>query len=127
MRRAKPVLTEQELEIMKIIWKLGDVTVRQVYEEILKERKIAYTTVMTMMGILEEKNFLKKTSTEKAHVYRPAQAKALVMNRMVKEEFIEARVQWLCEAAAPCILVESQQVTQDELAELTALVKRSKA
>src|SRR5271170_7384506 len=120
MRRAKPILTEQELEIMKIIWRLGDVTVRQVYEEILKERKIAYTTVMTMMGILEDKNFLKKTSTEKAHVYRSAQPKALVMNRMVKE-FVERVFNG---SAKPLMvhLVESEQVTQDELAELTALV-----
>jgi BlaI family transcriptional regulator, penicillinase repressor len=125
MRRAKPVLTEQELEIMKIIWRLGDVTVRQVYEELLKERKIAYTTVMTMMGILEEKKFLKKTSSEKAHVYRPAQAKSLVMSRMVKE-FVERVFNG---SAKPLLvhLVESEQVTQEELAEIALIVKRSKA
>jgi predicted transcriptional regulator len=125
MRRAKPVLTEQELEIMKIIWRLGDVTVRQVYEEILKERKIAYTTVMTMMGILEEKKFLKKSRMEKAHIYRPAQAKALVMSRMVKE-FVERVFNG---SAKPLLvhLVESEQVTQEELAELTAMVKKGGA
>jgi BlaI family transcriptional regulator, penicillinase repressor len=125
MRRPKPVLTEQELEIMKIVWRIGDATVRQVYEEILKQRKIAYTTVMTMMGILEEKNFLKKTSTEKAHVYRPAQAKALVMSRMVKE-FVERVFNG---SAKPLLvhLVESEQVTEQELAEVREIVKRSKA
>jgi BlaI family penicillinase repressor len=125
MRRAKPVLTEQELEIMKIIWRLGDVTVRQVYEELLKERKIAYTTVMTMMGILEEKKFLKKTSAEKAHVYRPAQAKSLVMSRMVKE-FVERVFNG---SAKPLLvhLVESEQVTREELEEIAVIVKRSKA
>jgi BlaI family transcriptional regulator, penicillinase repressor len=125
MRHPNPVLTEQELEIMKIIWRLGDVTVRQVYEEILKERKIAYTTVMTMMGILEEKKFLKKTSTEKAHVYRPAQAKAQVMSRMVKD-FVERVFNG---SAKPLLvhLVETEQVTPEELAELTAMVKRSKS
>jgi BlaI family transcriptional regulator, penicillinase repressor len=124
MRRAKPVLTEQELEIMKIIWRLGDVTVRQVYEDLLKERKIAYTTVMTMMGILEEKKFLKKTSSEKAHVYRPAQAKSLVMSRMVKE-FVERVFNG---SAKPLLvhLVESEQVTQEEIEEIAEIVKRSK-
>jgi BlaI family penicillinase repressor len=125
MRRAKPVLTEQELEIMKIIWRLGDVTVRQVYEELLKGRKIAYTTVMTMMGILEEKKFLKKTSSEKAHVYRTAQAKSLVMSRMVKE-FVERVFNG---SAKPLLvhLVESEQVTQEEIEEIADIVKRSKA
>jgi BlaI family transcriptional regulator, penicillinase repressor len=124
MRRAKPVLTEQELEIMKIIWRLGDVTVRQVYEDLLKERKIAYTTVMTMMGILEEKKFLKKTSSEKAHVYRPAQAKSLVMSRMVKE-FVERVFNG---SAKPLLvhLVESEQVTREEIEEIADIVKRSK-
>ena len=53
MRPRKPVLTEHELEIMKIIWELERATVRAVYETILKQRRIAYTTVMNMMKILE--------------------------------------------------------------------------
>jgi BlaI family transcriptional regulator, penicillinase repressor len=125
MRRAKPVLTEQELEIMKIIWRTGDVTVRQVYEEILKERKIAYTTVMTMMGILEEKKFLKKTRAEKAHVYHPAQPKALVMSKMVKE-FVQRVFNG---SAKPLLvhLVENEQVTEQELAEIAEILKRGKS
>jgi len=80
---------------------------------------------MTMMGILEEKKFLKKTSSEKAHVYRPAQAKSLVMSRMVKE-FVERVFNG---SAKPLLvhLVESEQVTQEELAEIALIVKRSKA
>ena len=53
MKPKKTVLTDQELEIMKIVWVHGSATVRAVYEELLRRRKIAYTTVMTMMGILE--------------------------------------------------------------------------
>ncbi len=56
MRRKSPTLTEQELEIMKVVWQLGVATVRDVYETLLTRRKIAYTTVMTMMKIMEEKN-----------------------------------------------------------------------
>jgi BlaI family penicillinase repressor len=125
MRKGNPVLTEQELQIMKIIWRLGEVTVRAVYEEILKERKIAYTTVMTMMGILEEKKYLKKSSAEKAHLYRPAQAKTLVMSRMVTD-FVERVFNG---SAKPLMvhLVESEQVTKEELAEIAELVKRARA
>ena len=49
MKSKKPLLTEQELEIMKIVWRKDSATVRDVYEEMLTRRKIAYTTVMTMM------------------------------------------------------------------------------
>ena len=61
MRRRSTTLTEQELEIMKIVWERDRSTVRDVYETLLERRKVAYTTVMTMMKILEQKKYLKKT------------------------------------------------------------------
>jgi BlaI family penicillinase repressor len=76
MRPAKPTLTEQELEIMKVIWKLDTATVRQVYETLLEHRRIAYTTVMTMMNILEQKGYLKKEQAERVRVPAGAAAKA---------------------------------------------------
>ena len=60
---------------MKIVWERGSVTVRDVYEALLERRKVAYTTVMTMMKILEQKKYLKKTQADRAYVYRPAQPK----------------------------------------------------
>ena len=53
MRVQKSIPTDQELEILKIIWRRGQATVREVYQDLLEQRKIAYTTVLTMMGILE--------------------------------------------------------------------------
>src|SRR5580693_8323395 len=85
MRPAKPTLTEQELEIMKVIWKLDTATVRQVYETLLAQRRIAYTTVMTMMNILEQKGYLKKEQGEKAYVYQPSQPQKQVIRSMVRE------------------------------------------
>ena len=61
---------------MKIVWERESVTVRDVYEALLERRKIAYTTVMTMMKILEQKKYLKKTQADRAYVYRPAQPQA---------------------------------------------------
>src|ERR1035437_4219001 len=84
MRRRSTTLTEQELEIMKIVWERDHSTVRDVYEALLERRKIAYTTVMTMMKILEQKKYLKKTMTDRAHVYRPAQPKGQVIGDMVR-------------------------------------------
>ena len=55
MRRPSSTLTEQELEIMKVVWERDSVTVRDVYQALLGRRKVAYTTVMTMMKILEQK------------------------------------------------------------------------
>src|ERR1035437_4082785 len=79
MRRRSTTLTEQELEIMKVVWERDHSTVRDVYETLLERRKIAYTTVMTMMKILEQKKYLKKTLADRAYVYRPAQPKGQVI------------------------------------------------
>src|SRR5215510_11624109 len=73
MKRAKArLLTPQELEIMKIVWEAPEVTVRDVYETLRRRRTIAYTTVMTLMQILEKKGHLKKSAESKQHVYRAA-------------------------------------------------------
>src|SRR5512138_2462699 len=85
MRSRKTTLTDQELEIMKIVWELEQCTVRDVYEKLLERRRIAYTTVMTMMKILDGKGYLKKTQEDRAYVYRPSQPKQNVIRGMVRE------------------------------------------
>src|ERR1035441_5308309 len=85
MRRRSTTLTEQELEIMKIVWERDHSTVRDVYEALLERRKVAYTTVMTMMKILERKKYLKRTVADRAYVYRPAQPKGQVIGDMVRD------------------------------------------
>src|SRR5271157_1010948 len=85
MRPPSTTLTGQELEIMKVVWERESVTVRDVYEALLERRKVAYTTVMTMMKILEQKGYLKKTQVERAYVYRAAQPQRQVIGDMVRD------------------------------------------
>ena len=70
---------------MKVVWRLESATVRDVYEALLRKRSIAYTTVMTMMKILEEKGYLRKTRVERAFVYRPARPRQQVIGAMVRD------------------------------------------
>jgi BlaI family transcriptional regulator, penicillinase repressor len=85
MRTRHPTLTPQELAIMKVVWRLEKATVRDVYEALRERRAVAYTTVMTMMKILEEKDYLKKTQVERAHVYRPTRPRQQVVGAMVRD------------------------------------------
>ena len=85
MRPKSDTLTAQELEIMKILWPLGGATVREVYEKLRARRSIAYTTVQTMMNILEVKGHLRKEPGEKAQVYRPVRPQQAVVKSMVRE------------------------------------------
>jgi len=115
------VLTEQELEIMKVVWSKGTATVRDVYEELLNHRRIAYTTVMTMMGILEQKGHLKKSADERAYVYSPTQPQREVLRTMV-HDFV-TRV--FNGSAKPLLvhLLEDKNISPEEVDEITKLLQ----
>ncbi len=70
---------------MKVVWGLDKATVRDVYEALREKRPVAYTTVMTMMKILQEKGYLKKTLVDRAHVYKPAKPQQQVVGAMVRD------------------------------------------
>src|SRR2546427_4836406 len=104
---------------MKIVWQLGTATVREVYEELLKSRKIAYTTVMTMMGVLEQKGRLTKTSRDRAYVYTPTESEGQVVGSMV-QEFVKRVFNG---SAKPLLvhLAQKKKIHQKELDEISEL------
>ena len=123
MRKPQPTLTGQELAIMKVVWRLGAATVRDVYQKLLAERHIAYTTVMTMMNILETKGYLRKEKHDRAYRYRPARPERAVITSMVRE-FV-SRV--FDGAARPLLvhLVKDARLTPAEKQELMRLIKKA--
>src|SRR5215470_14158325 len=123
MRPRSKTLTGQELEIMKVVWEREQVTVRDVYEALLERRRVAYTTVMTMMKILEQKGYLKKTQADRAYVYRAAQPKRQVVGAMVRD-FVNRVFNG---AAEPLLvhLVEEHDLTREDLEEITRLRRKS--
>ena len=122
MRRRSSILTEHELEIMKIVWQHDSSTVRDVYEALLEKRKVAYTTVMTMMKVLEQKKYLKKSQAERAYVYRPAQPQRQVIGAMVRD-FVNRVFNG---SASPLLvhLVEEHDLSREDLEEIARLRKK---
>ncbi|MGO4885315.1 MAG: BlaI/MecI/CopY family transcriptional regulator [Bryobacteraceae bacterium] len=120
MRAPSKTLTEQELAIMKIVWERQTATVRDVYEALRERRKVAYTTVMTMMKILEQKGYLNRKQVERAYVYRPAQPKSKVIRAMVRD-FVNRVFNG---SAEPLLvhLIEDRGLTADELDEIRRLI-----
>ncbi|MCP4662758.1 MAG: BlaI/MecI/CopY family transcriptional regulator [bacterium] len=118
-----PTLTEFELEIMHVIWELGSCTVRQVYEVLLERKKIAYTTVMTMMNILDSKGHLSKHKAGRAFVYQPVQTKSAVISGLV-EDFVSRVFQG---SAQPLVLslVKDRKLSEDDLEEISRMIKET--
>src|SRR5579862_9029304 len=125
MRPRHSTLTGQELEIMKVVWRLESATVRHVYEELLKKRHIAYTTVMTLMNILEKKGYLKKRQQDRAYVYSPAKPQKQVIGAMVRD-FVQRVFNG---SAEPLLLhlIEDEQLTAKELDEIRRAIRASKS
>jgi BlaI family transcriptional regulator, penicillinase repressor len=122
MRRKSDTLTSQELEIMKLIWPKGQATIREVYDQLREQRTIAYTTVQTMMNILETKGHLKKQAGEKAHVYFPVRPQQIVVKSMVRE-FVDRVFDG---SARPLLvhLLKEKGLTERERRELQRLLEK---
>ena len=69
-----PTLTPQELAIMKVVWRLGSATVRDVHEVLRREHRddLAYTTVLTILRTLEQKGYVKHEEEGRVHRYYAA-------------------------------------------------------
>ena len=109
---------------MKVVWRAHAVTVRDVYETLRKTRQIAYTTVMTMMNILEDKGYLSKTKHNRAYRYQPTRPQSLVVGSMVRE-FVNRVFDG---ASTPLLLqlVQDTRLTRAERDELVRLIRDAK-
>ncbi|MEW5982292.1 MAG: BlaI/MecI/CopY family transcriptional regulator [Acidobacteriota bacterium] len=123
MKPRSSTLTPQELEIMKVVWLKGEATVRDVYEVLRERRKLAYTTVMTMMRVLEGKGHLRRRAEDRAYVYKPAKPESAVVRSMVRE-FVDRLFDG---AAQPLLvhLVKDRRLTRKEVEELVRQIEEA--
>ena len=79
-------LSRFELEIMEVLWKLGEASVREVQEAIQERKRPAYTTVQTIFTRLEEKKAVRRTrKIGNAYLYEPAITQVSVYRRIVDD------------------------------------------
>ncbi|MBZ5534810.1 MAG: BlaI/MecI/CopY family transcriptional regulator [Acidobacteriia bacterium] len=78
-------LTVQELELMKIVWDLGEASVAQVRQRYQPERSRAYTTIMTVLSRLEKKGMLKQRKSGKAFFYSAVHSREVMTEAVIDE------------------------------------------
>ena len=123
MQKSEGKLTDAELEIMHVVWELDGGTVRQVYEILNQQRPLAYTTVMTMMNILEEKGHLTRRKEGRAYRYQPVRPKSQVISGMV-DDFVGRVFEG---SAAPLVvsLVKDKKISKKDLDEIARMIKET--
>jgi predicted transcriptional regulator len=98
MKRATH-LTPGEFELMRILWNLGEGSVKEIWKKVNPQRDLAYTTVMTVLDKMRRKGILNQHKRGKAHVYTPAvrrdEALEGVIEHIVETYFDGSRADFL--------------------------------
>ncbi|HNY28672.1 MAG TPA: BlaI/MecI/CopY family transcriptional regulator [Candidatus Sumerlaeota bacterium] len=115
-RPASPHPTELELEILKVLWRQGPSTVRQVREALAPARKLAHTSVITIMNIMTDKGYLARDAEGNTHIFRAKVSAQVVRKRMlgdlVRRAFDGSTLAMILN------LLDSSELKDGELAEL---------
>jgi predicted transcriptional regulator len=116
--------TEVELEILRVIWRLGPSTVRQVHRMLAKHRRTGYSTTLKMMQIMREKGLLIRDDSVRPQIYRAAMDQShtqlQLLDGLVHRAFGGSASRLLMRA------ISSRRVSHEELLEIEKLIKRAK-
>lgn len=117
--------SDLEMQILSLLWENGPLTARQVLETLPDGKQRAYTSVLSVMQVMEKKGLLTHTTQGTAHVYRPAQSKKRVlkpfMQKIVSEVFAGRP------AAMMQALLDETPVSDLEIKQMEQLLAQAKA
>lgn len=118
-------LTPVELELMQIVWRQSEVSVADVLEALPPERKLAYTSVSTVLRILEQKGVLQSRKVGRGHLYSallPREAYEVQSVRHLVETVFEGTPSQLVER-----LVEAVPLSPEEVAQIRKLLDKKRS
>ncbi len=123
MRRALPRPTDAELAILRILWRRGPSTVREIHTD-LTDRVVAYTTTLKMLQVMTDKGLTVRENVRGQHIYRPHQAEADTLNHLVTDlldrAFGGSTVRLVVQA------LSSRPASPDEMKEIERLLDAAK-
>jgi len=115
-----PRPTDAELEILKVLWRRGPSTVREVFETLGETRGTGYTTVLKLMQIMADKGLVVRDERERAHRYEPAAAEDETQRRLVgdllRKAFDGQAVKLVMQA------LSSERASAEELSEIRSML-----
>lgn len=116
--------TELELEILKCLWQRGPLTGQELRQSLSPTRELTYQSVMTMLGVMEDKGFVSRKKSGGSFVYRASVSEKTTAHRMLSG--LVHRVFDGSAAAAMLHLLDSSKLSDEELRELREKVDSRK-
>jgi len=105
--------TESELEILQVIWKNGQCTVRDVHEELAKNKDAGYTTTLKLMQIMHDKGMLVRDTSAKTHLY-----KALITREQAQNTALDKILDTVFKGSTADLVIQAlgqHRATSDEI------------
>jgi BlaI family transcriptional regulator, penicillinase repressor len=121
-KQIKP--TENELEILRVLWDRGQATVREVHEELSKTKDAGYTTTLKLMQIMHEKGMVKRDETNKTHKYIP-----LLSREKTQKQFMGKMIDTLFQGSSTQLVMQAlgnHKTSKEELNEIQKLIDNLK-
>lgn len=84
-RNRTPRPTDSELAILRVLWQRGPSTVRQIFDQLNRDRTTGYTTVLKLMQIMHEKGLLDRDERQQSHVYAARQSAQHTQRLLVRD------------------------------------------
>lgn len=118
-------LTAFEEELMRILWQIGPSTVHQVMEALPEDRKRAYTSVSTILRILEGKKFIKATAKGRGHIYTPIYSLEThtknTLKQLIQFSFANRPMELVT------YLIEHEAISSDDIKQIEALISNKES
>lgn len=108
---AKP--TEKELEILRIVWEKGAVSVKDVHEWLGGDQANGYTTILKLMQIMHEKGLLERQKSGKLHLYR-----AVISQKNTQQQMVNKIIETVFEGSAAQLVLSALGNRKSSKAEL---------
>jgi len=77
--------TDAELAILRVLWQRGPCTVRQVHDELVRDRSTGYTTVLKLMQIMTDKGLVTRDESNRTHVYQACRTEGQTQRQLVRD------------------------------------------
>lgn len=119
-KQARRDFTPLELEMMNALWAKAPATVAEVQHRLAREPRLAYTTVQTMLNVLERKGKVKRTLRGRAYHYAPVISREKAIKSAVRD--LTERLFGGSAEGLVMSMVENRQITPERLAKLSKLV-----
>jgi predicted transcriptional regulator len=114
-------LTDLQTAVMQVLWRQGEATVVQVHAALQEKRRLATTTVATLLSRLEKYGFLTHRAEGRQYIYRP-----LVSQSEVRQSQVAGLIEQLFQgnpADLMCHLINESEVESEDLARIAALIE----